>query len=227
MNKTLIIGIIVVIVAAGVGGFYFLNNSDNPWVQTTEFGSLKQEVIITFEDGSTQSLEDLESNNELTFIYNEQEIILVTYNLYGAASGTGYSYLEFDTDNVTGRYWIWTYPNEGTQYDEMLRMDDSSPWDELVQIPLDDEYYLLCSYEMVLEDMFDGLPFSDYKLGFQFEWSVDGFPSPRYRGIKSDGIGDDWVTLGINDRPYYNYFVLDYVDDFTLTLQLEAGKDIN
>src|SRR4030042_4062664 len=85
--------IILVIIIAGIvfyigpGG----SSSTSYWETKNEFGTWGQEIIIGYEDGSTQSLKMMLDEPTLSVWVGDKQISSLQYKLSATATGTGYS----------------------------------------------------------------------------------------------------------------------------------------
>ena len=99
-----IIAIIIVITLVAVGFSYFSYTGEEPyWETATEFGDWGQEIVLTYEDGTEQTLKILYDNPTLSVWHSGKEVTWISYRLNGKATGTGYSSITYKLVNYQFR----------------------------------------------------------------------------------------------------------------------------
>lgn len=165
----IVIGLIFV--AWGCGAF------ENPyWETETAFGKWGEEIIIYYEDGSTDSLKLLQNNLPFTVKYKGKEIVSVGYVLSATAEGEGYDQAEIDYSDF---YHDVTYKKDGETVfsDRITRSSESS-----VKIPLNDDVWhevtpIIENVKMRMDPDPNTFPAGTYVLSFTHGGTV------RYRGL--------------------------------------------
>jgi len=90
---------ITVVIMLVVGAFLVAGNDgtwETPWETSGDMtGKWEEEIIIEYEDGTTDSLKILGDNelsiNPFSVKYQDKEIIGATYNIYATATGEGFT----------------------------------------------------------------------------------------------------------------------------------------
>jgi len=102
-NAIIIIAIILVLilafVAIGMGVF-----TDDKWTSETQFGKWGRELILVYEDGTTQSLKTVRESMILSVIYNGQKLAGLYDTVSAQATGTGYSTATISLSSFTDTY---------------------------------------------------------------------------------------------------------------------------
>lgn len=116
----MIIGIVVIVMLVVVSVFVVTGNNDGvwdtPWETDDDDGSMAgiwgEEIIIEYEDGSTQSLKMLEENlfsiNPFSVKYDGKKITSARYNVYATATGEEFTGCEIEEFTVNTRYFTGT-----------------------------------------------------------------------------------------------------------------------
>lgn len=94
MKKGMIFAVIGIVILLLVGIWLTSGSSSPYWETETQFGKFGEEILVEYEDGTTQNLKILMDNENQPFAvvkYNGQQIVGFIYNLYCQAGGSGYT----------------------------------------------------------------------------------------------------------------------------------------
>ena len=96
-----VILIVLIVIAAGIGYYWYTGSQTPYWETKNEFGSWQDEIYIEFEDGSETTLKIVQ-NQMLPFTtvyYGSSPIQNVGYKVTASVSGSGYTSALIDLDN--------------------------------------------------------------------------------------------------------------------------------
>jgi len=113
MNRKSIYGIIAIVIVltlvlvayVGIGAD---GTWDTPWSPGKVAGIWEEEIILTYTDGTTQSLKILEDNFDNPFAvvqYNGKTLSSAKYSLFATATATGYTGCEIQAFSLTYKYY--------------------------------------------------------------------------------------------------------------------------
>jgi len=163
-------------------------------------GSWKEEVIVKYKDGTTDSLMVL-GQGPLAVNYGDKEIESVTYTLSAKATGQGYEECEIDMTNVMVDESIYYNGPNGGRAD--LQYQKAHGFSETVSVPVNGEKKDLFSVETVVDDP----QLSSTYIGasdegkYQVIYTLDSLTATAhvpYRGV-TDSSNSAWNNVGLPD----------------------------
>lgn len=203
MRNNILIIIAILIVAGFI--FYYYSDTSPYWKTKTSFGEFQEELIITYDDGTTQSLKLL-TNPLTTYKYSGQSIIQISYRINALATAQGFTSVEIDMNSAKITKQIISTADISYLFDiETVTALKTIPLSKTTEI-----YYS----SLVLSNYLNLAPSGDYVVRF--------FPRTpgtiRYRGIASGEQGP-WqeATLPMEWRQ-----VTIKVEQNTVTLILDS-----
>ncbi|MBE3085793.1 MAG: hypothetical protein IMZ64_06205 [Bacteroidetes bacterium] len=119
MKGKIIIAVIIALIAVIAGIVIFVNaTKDNTWTHDWSpgeaTGAWGEQIILTYEDGSTETLNNILGNTgPLSISYGGQVITGMTYVLNGKASQSGSDYNEAIVDFTGGKLVVTVISNTG------------------------------------------------------------------------------------------------------------------
>lgn len=171
----------VVISALIIVALFALEASEIPEYETpATFGSWGEEIIINYEDGSSEPLKTLQEGLLSTLTYDDKAISGFTYRLKAKAVSDDYTNAEVEFDNV--QLSIKVTQNTSLALERILT------WQSIVyNVPVDDTYHQLGGDQNIsLKPLFDdgGYIAGTYTISFMPSGDV------RYRGYPTG----DWTN---------------------------------
>jgi len=211
MKYTYTIIAVFLILMLVIGAFLITVNSDGTWDTDWETdgnmtGSWGEEIIVKYEDGTTDSLKILEENqnNILAVKYNDKEIVSASYRIYATATGKGFTGCEIDSFTVNTMFYkfesgsktIFTGPFETTVSPDVFDLG--------IEKHICD---IGCPVKVVLGSQTPG--------EYGISWAIVD-DDIRYRGVP-DG---SWQTV---DCPPGRSLTVDVISDNEIYLTLESS----
>jgi len=204
------IAVIIVLLLAIGGVVYFMYSGAGAsyWETKNEFGTWEEEILIEFEDGSTESLKILQDRQStpLTWTkYNGQTFVEATYIMKARATGEGYGGVEVDatdleiTGDIEGAI-AGQGSNFGTKNGEL------------------GERFTVAEVSLPIWAMAVGMQLEDGT--YQASFDIDG--SMRYRGVDPTG---NWNSVSLPDDRSFNFQVVG--SPYGLQISLEFTDDID
>jgi len=101
-----IMAILIVVILIIAGAVIFINpeitGSKSYWETEAKFGTWQDEILIEFDDGSTQAFKiiDENKNKPLTVAYDGKAVKTISLKLRASVSGSGYDGAEININNV-------------------------------------------------------------------------------------------------------------------------------
>lgn len=188
--NTKIIGIvvaaIVVVAAISVAAFWTDIFEDPYWETETDFGIWGEEIIITYEDGSEESLKIINDMLFTTVDYGGKSISSVSYRLSAKATGTVYTGADIDLSG----YDIRVNFKSGTTV-KTYRTFSGSPTIQAISIDgvfhqIGDTHAVSIKHSSLFGDV-NLFPTGSYTIQFLPTGTI------RYRGSP----GGDWETASL------------------------------
>ncbi|GAH00601.1 unnamed protein product [marine sediment metagenome] len=102
--RNVAIGAIVVVAIIIVAAFFVMTGGPTEyWETEVEFGTWGQEIILEYEDGTTQSLKILYDNvdSPLSVWHGGQKVTSIMYKIKEKATSVGYDWIKFDLAGFT------------------------------------------------------------------------------------------------------------------------------
>lgn len=220
--KSMIVVIIAVLILV-VSVFAIFYNTGDDWETPTEFGKFKEKIIIGFEDGSEETLQIIneEQNNPLNFVtYNNKAIVYAIYIISAIADGEGYTSWEYSSFQVE------VYAKDSTGK-KVFEANMGNPMSFSGKDNLEfEKAYSLCSIEMDVGVIMSNFPVGEYTFVFHpkdtleyrgnpsGEWKTVALPSGKQLPITVDE--SHFINLNLNDD--YN------IDESLLEMTLQPGN---
>ena len=201
MNKLEMLAIIIVVlvIAAGIVIYLYpeLTGSEPYWETPNEFGSWGQELILEYEDGTSQSVKPLVENELLSVYHSGKKVTGYQYKIKGKASGVGWDTVEVDFSEFV------VTVNSKDASDDIWNFYPHS-FTSVTSFSVDDQWYSLCSISGGITNVFlDEMRSGIYTLNFVPSGSI------RYKA-NPDG---DWE---IGNLP----------DCIGLTMEVQKDQDV-
>lgn len=203
--------VIAVVTVACFAAYYAIENEwFTPWDGNDDVdGTWKEEVIITYADGTTDSLKLLIDQNPLAIEYQGKEITEIEYRLSGESTGEGYETCHIDFTD----FQIDALVNAGAHSIYDMVWGYSSP---SMNLPVNGGNVFILSIPLEIEDILSGEPAGVYNVAFVPCGTV------MFRGEASNDVGE-WFSATL---PSAHYLWVDKVAGI-ITLDFTSTVDAN
>ena len=183
------IAVVSIVIIAGFGIYYLANPSSGKsyWETENEFGTWQDELIITFEDGETQSLKIIQNQIVGDVLWQGKPITNVAIRCNAVVSGSGFTGAQIKTTEF-GYY--TTIRDMSTQ--RFIYEDNNIMADTSFVVNIGENYNIFSSGVDVITNIENNPEATDltgYRIGFDPRGTV------WYRGYPDDGSQYVQATL--------------------------------
>jgi len=214
-----IIAIMIIIMLVAVGFVYTGGTEyfEDKFGDNSLGGSLGQEIILEYEDGSFQAIKPIMDSSILSVWSGSKKVNGIWYKLNSKASGTGYTdvTLDFSKYDVTVNVKSGTSTVKSKLYDDRITRGSV----QTRTIPLDDNWYKIgetfmpCSSAAGTGGWIGGVSPGKYTVELVPSGSLSYTPS-----------GEEWVEFAV--LPSSISFTVEVKADKTLTVSFSQGYEL-